>query len=143
MARTYRTTLARRIGNAAIATALKAGLVPPYALLTVRGRKSGRPRTTPVRVMTHGGRRYLVAPYGDVAWARNAREAGEVSLRRGRNRASYAVVECGPDEAGPVLKAYLRVEPITRPYFDARPSDPPAAFAAEAGRHPVFRLEPR
>lgn len=143
MARTYRTTLARRIGNALFEPALKLGLVPPYALLTVRGRTSGRPRTTPVRVMKHGGRRYLVGPYGEVGWVRNARAAGEVSLRRGRHSASYAVVECRPDEAGPVLKAYARVEPITRPYFDARPSDPPPAFAAEAARHPVFRLEPR
>lgn len=140
MARTYRTTLARRIGNAVISTALKVGVAPPYALLTVRGRKTGRPRTTPVRVMTHDGHRYLVAPYGEVPWALNARAAGEVSLRRGPRRATHAVVECAPDEAGPVLEAYAKAEPITRPYFDASPSDPPEAFAAEAARHPVFRL---
>ncbi|SDU80213.1 nitroreductase family deazaflavin-dependent oxidoreductase [Jiangella alkaliphila] len=141
MAKTYRTTLVRRIGNALFAPALKAGLVPPYALLTVVGRTSGQPRSTPVRVLTHEGWKYVVAPYGEVDWARNARAAGEVTLRRGRGTTAYAVVEVEAAEAGPVLKAYARVEPITRPYFDARPSDPPAAFAAEAGRHPVFRLE--
>ncbi|PZF86223.1 nitroreductase family deazaflavin-dependent oxidoreductase [Jiangella anatolica] len=140
--KTYRTTLARRLGNALFAPALRAGLVRPYALLTVRGRTSGRPRSTPVRVMTHDGQRYLVAPYGAVGWVLNVRAAGKVTLRRGRWRAVYSVVECGPDEAGPVLRAYARAEPITRPYFDARASDPPAAFAAEAGRHPVFRLVP-
>lgn len=141
MARTYRTTLVRRIGNAAISTALRIGPVPgPYRLLTVVGRKSGQPRTTPVRLMKHGGHRYLVAPYGEVAWALNARAAGEVSLRRGPRGSTYAVVECEPAEAGPVLKAYAKVEPITRPYFDAKPSDPPEAFAAETARHPVFRL---
>ncbi|WP_116952458.1 nitroreductase family deazaflavin-dependent oxidoreductase [Jiangella endophytica] len=143
MAKTYRTTLPRRLGNVAFTAALKAGLVPPYAVLTTRGRTSGRPRSTPVRVMKHVGRRYLVAPYGTVDWVRNARAAGEVTLRRGRHTTPYAVVECPPDEAGAVLKAYVRAEPITRPYFDARPSDPQAAFAAEADRHPVFRLEPR
>lgn len=142
MAKTYRTTLPRRLGNALFGPALKAGLVPPYALLTVRGRTSGRPRSTPVRVMEHDGRRYLVAPYGAVDWVLNARAAGEVSLRRGRWHGAYSLVECGPDEAAPVLKAYARAEPVTRPYFDARPADPPAAFAAEAGRHPVFRLVP-
>ena len=140
MARTYRTTLFRRVGNAAIGRALRVLPMGPYALLTVRGRTTGRPRTTPVRVMRHGGVRYLVAPYGPVPWALNLRAAGEVSLRQGRRTDTYAVVECAPDEAGPVLRAYARAEPVTRPYFDASPSDPPEAFAAEAARHPVFRL---
>ncbi|MBB5790436.1 nitroreductase family deazaflavin-dependent oxidoreductase [Jiangella mangrovi] len=141
MARTYRTTLARRIGNTVFTAALRTVPVPgPYALLTVRGRVSGQPRSTPVRVMEHDGQRYLVAPYGEVEWALNARAAGEVSLRRGPRSHTHAVVECAPDEAGPVLRAYAKAEPITRPYFDAAPSEPPEAFAAEAARHPVFRL---
>ena len=49
-------------------------------LLTVRGRKSGLPRTTPVNLIEYQGRRWLVAPYGEVAWVRNVRAAGEVEL---------------------------------------------------------------
>lgn len=140
MAKTYRTTVFRRVGNAVIGKVLRVLPVGPYVLLSVRGRTTGQPRTTPVRVMRHGGHRYLVAPYGPVPWALNLRAAGEASLRSGPRSRTYAVAECAPDEAGPVLKAYARVEPITRPYFDAAASDPAEAFAAEAGRHPVFRL---
>ena len=50
-------------------------------LLTVRGRKSGLPRTTPVNLIEYQGRRWLVAPYREVAWVRNVRAAGEVESR--------------------------------------------------------------
>ncbi len=52
-------------------------------LLRVRGRKTGLPRTTPVSLIEHEGRRWLVAPYGEVGWVRNARAAGEAELLRG------------------------------------------------------------
>ena len=142
MARAFRPTLFRRLANRVVAPLVRLGLAPGVALLTVRGRRSGRPFTTPVQPITVGGRRYVVAPYGVVGWVRNARAAGEVTLRRGRRRERLAAVEVDPDEAGPVLAAYVRRTRIVRPYFDARPGDPPGAFAAEAARHPVFRLEP-
>jgi hypothetical protein len=41
---------------------------------------------------------------------------------------------------GRVLKAYITLEPITRPFFTVNPSDPARSFAVEA--HPVFRLVP-
>ncbi|WP_026875424.1 nitroreductase family deazaflavin-dependent oxidoreductase [Jiangella gansuensis] len=143
MAKMYRTTALRRAGNAAITVALRAGVAPSaYALLTVAGRRTGQPRTTPVRVMRSGGQRWLVAPYGVVDWVRNVRAAGRVTLTRGRRSDTYVTVECDAAQSGPVLKRYARLEPVTRPYFDAKPADPPERFAAEAGRHPVFRLDP-
>jgi hypothetical protein len=36
-------------------------------LLEVRGRKTGTPYATPVNVLEHGGRKYLVAPRGSEA----------------------------------------------------------------------------
>ncbi|WP_432994330.1 nitroreductase/quinone reductase family protein [Dactylosporangium sp. CA-233914] len=36
-------------------------------ILTVAGRRTGRPRSTPVDVMHSGDRRWLVAPYGVTA----------------------------------------------------------------------------
>ena len=39
-----------------------------------------------------------------------------------------------------VLKHYVTRIPITRPYFDATPASDIATFAAEAPRHPVFRI---
>jgi len=37
-----------------------------WYLLTVPGRKSGQPRTTPIAVVEQDGKRYLLAPYGVV-----------------------------------------------------------------------------
>jgi deazaflavin-dependent oxidoreductase (nitroreductase family) len=142
MAATYRLGVARRAVNVLVRALLRAGLGPPRTyLLGVRGRKSGRLLTTPVTLIEEGGRRWLVAPYGEVGWVKNARAAGRVTLRRGRRVETVKIVELGPEEAAPVLKRYVTEVPITRPFFDARPSSDLAAFRAEAPRHPVFRLE--
>jgi deazaflavin-dependent oxidoreductase (nitroreductase family) len=139
----YRLTLRRRIANALIRLALRAGLAPRgYALLTVPGRRSGRPRSTPIIVVTRPDGRWLVSPYGERAWVKNARAAGQVMLSRGRHRETVAVEEVGPREAAPVLKEYLATTPITRPFFGVTPDAPLEQFAREAPRHPVFRIKP-
>ena len=38
----------------------------PNALLTVRGRTSGLPRTTPVALLVIDGRRWVIGTFGDV-----------------------------------------------------------------------------
>jgi deazaflavin-dependent oxidoreductase (nitroreductase family) len=54
-------------------------------LVTIRGRRSGLPRTTPLAVVQTGGRRWLWAPWGDVQWVRNLRAAGRATITvRGR-----------------------------------------------------------
>ena len=121
---------------------VRAGLVPRSYLLTTRGRKTGRPRTNPVVPVEHGGRRWLVAPYGPVSWVHNARAAGRVSLTRRRDTRDYTIREIPPVEAGSVLKRYVRISPSTRPYFQATKDSPVEDFAAEADRHPVFELIP-
>lgn len=54
-------------------------------LVTVRGRKSGLPRTAAIAVIEVSGRRWVWAPWGDVHWVRNLRAAGRatISLRGG------------------------------------------------------------
>jgi deazaflavin-dependent oxidoreductase (nitroreductase family) len=142
MARTYRVNAANRIANRVFALMIRRGKGNPYRyLLTVVGRKSGTPRTTPVDIMRNGDERWLVAAYGVTNWVRNARAAGEVTISRGGNDETLRVVELGPEESVPVLRQYLREVPITQPYFDVRPSSSDAEIAAEADRHPVFRLE--
>ncbi|NEE00754.1 nitroreductase/quinone reductase family protein [Phytoactinopolyspora halotolerans] len=141
MARTYRSSRSRRIANSLIKAALTAGLAPrSYVLVTTTGRRTGQARSTPVRPVTHREKRYLVAPYGAVPWVVNARADGTATLSRGRDRQHVGLVECGPDEAGPVLKEYIRLVPITRPYFDAEVDDPVDRFIAESEHHPVFRI---
>jgi deazaflavin-dependent oxidoreductase (nitroreductase family) len=141
MAATYRLGAARRLANALIRGLLRLGLGPPRTyLLTVPGRKTGRPLTTPVTLVESEGRRWLVAPYGEVSWVRNVRAAGRATLARGRRSESVTVTPLGPADSAPVLRRYITEIPITRPYFDVRPDSPIEAFVAEAPRHPVFLI---
>lgn len=142
MAARYQRGLARRAVNGLVRLLLRlgSGLGGTY-LLTVAGRRSGAPRSTPVTLVEEGGRRWLVAPYGEVAWVRNVRAAGKATLSRGRHTEEITVREVGAEEAAPVLKLYVTRVPITRPYFDVRPASDLAAFRAEAPRHPVFAIE--
>jgi deazaflavin-dependent oxidoreductase (nitroreductase family) len=109
-------------------------------LLTVRGRRTGARDSTPVTLVEQSTNHWLVAPYGEVSWVRNARAAGQVTLSRGRRSETVAIVELRPAEAAPVLQQYVTEVPITRPFFDAKPDSPVEAFVAEAPGHPVFRI---
>jgi deazaflavin-dependent oxidoreductase (nitroreductase family) len=109
-------------------------------LLTVSGRRSGTPRSTPVTLVEEDGQRWLVAPYGRVGWVHNARAAGQVELSHGRPSETVRLQELAPEAAAPILKAYVQRVPITRPYFDVAPDAPLAAFAAEAPEHLVFHV---
>ncbi len=130
-----------KMANFTMRSLLRLGLAPRHTyLLTVAGRKTGALYSTPVTLVEYGDTRWLVAPYGEVDWVRNARVAGEVILsRRGRSE-RVSIVNAALRECGPVLKKYIALEPITRPYFDANPDSPAEAFEAEASRHPVFRI---
>jgi deazaflavin-dependent oxidoreductase (nitroreductase family) len=140
--RTYRLSRPRRLVNALITRLTGWGISGRHTyILTVRGRTSGRPHSTPV-TLVENGERWLVAPYGEVGWVRNARAAGGVDLRHGRHVETMRIEEVGPEQAAPVLRAYLREVAVTRPFFDVKPDAPPEAFVAEAPRHPVFRLTP-
>ena len=144
MARIYRQTTATRVTNWMFTTLTRLGMGASYRrLLTVRGRKTGQLRTTPVDVMEIGGQRWLVAGYGPANWVRNARAAGEVTLSRGGHQARYAIAEPPPDEAVRVLRKYITDIRVTRRYFDATPASPDRQIEAELPRHPVLRLIPK
>ncbi|MFI7545049.1 nitroreductase family deazaflavin-dependent oxidoreductase [Actinoplanes sp. NPDC049599] len=136
----FRMTRARRIGDATISVLIRAGVVPHSYMLTTTGRKTGRSRTTPVTLVEHGERRWLVAPYGPVSWVLNARAAGRVVLRRRGQHLDCTVREVSAEEAGPVLKEYIALARPTRRYFHATLDAPVEEFIAEAARHPVFEL---
>lgn len=136
----YAPNRAMKALNAVMLLLARAGLAPRVVVLTVRGRTSGVPRSTPVTPIGHGGKVWLVAPYGIVDWVRNLRVAGELTLSRGRTTRRFSARSATPDEAGPVLKRYVKVAPLVLPYFSARARDPVDAFVAEAAHHPVFEL---
>jgi deazaflavin-dependent oxidoreductase (nitroreductase family) len=130
-----------RVINGCVKGLLRLGVAGRHTyLLGVRGRRSGRIYSTPV-ILVENGDRWLVAPYGEVSWVRNARAAGQATLSRGRRREKVKLSEVGPQESAPVLREYLRRAKAVRSSFDASPDSPLDAFVAEAGRHPVFRIE--
>ena len=144
MARTCRLTPAARLINRLSAALIKTGAAASCAhILTVRGRAAGRLRPTPAGVLTAGQDRWLAGAYGPVNWTRNARAAGEVTLRRVRRSQRYAVSEPSARDAVPVLREYIKRIRVARTYFDATPDSPGDAIMAELPAHPVFRLTAR
>ena len=139
----YRPGTARRAVDHAYAAMTRLGLGASYRhLLTVTGRSSGLPRTTPVDVMEHDGRLWLVAPYGEVHWVKNLRAAGAAELRRGRRTVAFDAEEVGPEVAEPVIRQYIAQVPVTRAYWGVSPEATVDEVRAEARHHPVFRLAP-
>ncbi len=131
----------------------------PNILLTVRGRRSGRPRTVPVGMVEFDGRRFVQSSYGESGWVQNLRAAGEATITDGPRREPVLAVELPPDEAGAVMQRLL--EPCHRSSVlrkllgsDWRPpigvlwryrirvDDTLDDYVAEARRHPLFELRP-
>ena len=114
-------------------------------VLTVPGRKSGKPRSTPVTPMDVDGKRYVVNGYPGADWVNNVRAAGEVTLARGRRTERVRMVELPPDEARPVLRAFPAAVPAGADLMkrvgllsDGTPDEAEGL----AGRCPVFRIDP-
>ena len=121
------------------------GLRMDVVQLTVRGRRSGQPRSTPVGLFERDGHRYLFGVYGETNWVRNLRAAGEAVITGHGRREAMGAVELTPDEAGPILQSYLRspdLGPALRRYFSVGPDASLSAFIGEARRRPVFELRP-
>lgn len=125
---------------------LKVGpLLGPNALLTVTGRKSGRPHTTPVALVDIGGRRWVIGTFGDTNWVRNLRASGSATLSVGKRSEDVAARELTIDEGTAffrdVLAPYvrrLRVGALILSLLGAR--DILDAPEASARKRPVFEL---
>jgi deazaflavin-dependent oxidoreductase (nitroreductase family) len=132
-----------------IARRLLAAGIPlgPNGLLTVRGRKTGVPRTVPVAFVHIGDRRWLSGTFGNVDWVRNLRAAGRGTITVRGRREEVRAIELGPDEAvaffSDVLGPYARRLPLGRWLLSVLGAgellgDPETA----ARNHPVFELVP-
>ncbi|MBO0746092.1 MAG: nitroreductase family deazaflavin-dependent oxidoreductase [Candidatus Dormibacteraeota bacterium] len=117
----------------------------PNMLLTVRGRKSGTPHSTPVAVIEVAGKRWVQSPFGEVQWTRNLRAAGEGTLTKGRRTERVTATSLSKDEAAAfyrdVLGPNLRHSPVSRVIGRALGltklvADPEGAAAT----HAVFEL---
>ena len=132
----------------AIAKFLLAAGVPLgfNGLITIRGRKSGLPRTTPLAIIEVSGRRWVWAPGGEVQWVRNLRAAGRATITVRRRKEDVRATELDPaqrvgffrDVLGPLARGipfgvrFIRIadgvdldDPVEaaegRPVFELRP----------------------
>src|ERR687885_682784 len=58
----------------------------PVHILTVLGRRSGRPQATPWSPVTYSAHRWLVAGWADADWVKNLRASGQATLTEGQSR---------------------------------------------------------
>jgi deazaflavin-dependent oxidoreductase (nitroreductase family) len=101
--------LSGRLFNSAVAWLTRRGVsVWGSRVLYVRGRTSGQWRSTPVNLLGHEGRRYLVAPRGQTQWVRNLRAAGGGELRVGKKVERFTATELADADKPAILRAYLR-----------------------------------
>ncbi|MGH2924302.1 MAG: nitroreductase family deazaflavin-dependent oxidoreductase [Solirubrobacterales bacterium] len=112
-----------------------------HRTLTVRGRKSGEPRTTPVNPLELDGATYLVAPRGTTQWVRNLRAHPEGELKLGRRPRRFRGDEVPDERKLPILKAYLDKWAWEVGTFFELPKDPTDEQIGEIRRlHPIFRV---
>ncbi|OBA61384.1 deazaflavin-dependent nitroreductase [Mycobacterium sp. 1100029.7] len=117
----------------------------PAMVLTVPGRKSGRPRSTPMTPFEYQGGLYVVAGYPGADWAANARAAGSGTLTRGRRSRQVTIVELSAEQARPVLREFPRKVPVGVSFAKRSGmvrQGTPEEFEALAGRLAVFRFDP-
>ena len=137
------------------ANRLVRGLIPAAAVslgtihvLTVPGRRTGKPRPTPVSPLILDGRRYVIAglPQGD--WARNVRAAGRGDLARGRRHTAVDLTEVHDGrEKDAVLRAFPRLATargaVLRPAGPGQRGRYRSSSPAVADRVAVFRVTDR
>jgi deazaflavin-dependent oxidoreductase (nitroreductase family) len=113
-------------------------------ILTVPGRKTGKPRSTPVTPMDVDGSRYVVNGYPGSDWVDNVRAAGEATLARGRRTERVRMVELSAQDARPVLRAYPTLVPTgveLMKRVGLMADGTPDEAEALAGRCTVFRID--
>ena len=133
-----------RVVSTILTTLIRLGLpVGPSALLSVRGRTSGKIYTIPIALVEYNSTSFLVAAFGEVNWVRNIRAAGQAHLTRRRRTEAIGVVELEAREAAPILKQFLRESQrvsFIKPYFRVTLHSSLSDFEQEALHHPVFRI---
>ena len=131
--------------NAIAKPLLAAGIPMGFnGLLTVPGRKTGQPRTTPVAIIEVDGRRWVWCPWGERHWVRNLRAAGRATIEVHRRSDEVAATELSATERIGFFRDVLR--PLAEGMrggmwfirtFDGVDLTDPVAAAAD---RPVFEL---
>ena len=113
-------------------------------ILTVAGRKTGKPRSTPVTPMTVDGHRYIVGGLPGADWVANLRAAGNATVHQGRRAQQVRMTEVPAEQARPLLRQFPVLVPtgvsfVKNAGLVTGPN--PDEFEALAGRLPVFRFD--
>jgi deazaflavin-dependent oxidoreductase (nitroreductase family) len=114
-------------------------------VLTVAGRKSGQPRSTPITPMYVDGTRYVVAGFPGADWEKNARAADSATLTQGRTSERVRMVELSAQDARPLLRQFPTLVPTGVSFMKRSglvADGTPDEFEALAGRCAVFRFDP-
>ena len=131
--------------NKAVMAMQNLGIVTgPVRVLTVAGRKSGEPRSTPATPFPFHDRLYVVGGYPRADWVLNARAAGTGTVTRGRKSERVNFVELTAEEARPVLRAFPNNVPRGVGFYKRSglvQQGTADEFEALAGRCAVFRLD--
>jgi F420H(2)-dependent quinone reductase len=133
-----------KVANPVIMAPPRRGLaVGTMHVLTVPGRRSGEPRTTPVSPLTVDGRRYIIAGLEGADCVKNVRASEWAILARGRKEERVGLVELPVEERSPILREFSREVPHGVQFFRQLHgvSGDPEEFTALAPRCPVFRVE--
>lgn len=116
------------------------------AILTVPGRRSGRPVTNPVTPMHIDKATYLVG-FPGTHWVANARVSpNDAELATGRHRRNVELVELPTEERPRVLREFPKQVPLgTKMMIRAGhvKNGTPEEFEAIADKCVVFRVDPR
>jgi deazaflavin-dependent oxidoreductase (nitroreductase family) len=113
-------------------------------VLTVAGRKSGKPRSTPVTPMIIDGKQYVAGVPG-ADWIANVRAAGQATLESGRRVEHVRVVELPDQEAAPLLRRLPAEVPGWVGFLrkgQLITHGTPDEFEALVGTVPIFRFDP-
>ena len=132
--------------NKVFMTVMRLGLVKDGPMvLTVPGRTSGKPRSTPITPFSVDGKRYVVGGFPGADWVRNARAADVATLTQGRRTERVHMVELPADDARPLLRAFPALVPTGVSFMKNAglvSEGSPDEFEALAGRCAVFRFDP-
>jgi deazaflavin-dependent oxidoreductase (nitroreductase family) len=118
----------------------------PTQLLTLRGRRSGTPHTTPVTPLAVDGQRYIIGGFASGDWVANARANGEATLQHGRRTEPVRLVELPESERGAIMRAFPTEVPRGVGFFvktGVAEAPTPEGFEKGAAKAVVFRVEPR
>ena len=117
----------------------------PMALVTVRGRNSGLPRSVPLALEPIDGGWIVISVYGPSDWSKNLEAAGAATVTLRGSTVLVDAERLSPTTAAPILKESMGQAPrlirwMTSASYQTTTDSSMEQWELEAETHPVFRL---